>query len=242
MLETIQQEAKEARESIDKLMGARGALLERKEDIDEEISDLNSSVVILEKVVWLLQLYGEDQQRAVAQQIESVVTKGLQAVFQNPSMEFKLSYSETKSGEKKKSPEMSMNVWYEYEGELVEGSLKSSFGGGLSVVAAVLLRIVIALHLSGRVKPIILLDEALKDLSPNQNSSDERIDGYRTRMAEFLRKIVDETDVQLILVSHEEEYAELADVHHKFFGGIGESSRVKTTRLEKTEELEDINV
>lgn len=221
--------------------GARDSLQESRAELLEEVKSLDEMIGTTEKALFLLQQYGETQQRAIAEKMESVVTKGLQAVFQNDTMEFKITYSETKKGDKKKTPEISMSVWYEANGNMVEGNIRNSFGGGLSVVVSVLLRIVIAIHLSNRVRPIILLDEALKDLSPDQNSYDERIDGYRTRMATFLRKLVDETNLQLILVSHEEEYSELADVHHKFVGGIGLSSKVKTTVNEGPQELEDIN-
>src|SRR5688572_3715729 len=200
----LQQELDSYRKALARKEGAFDALKERREELAEEIKELDSSISTVEKAIWLLQMYGEEQQRAIATQIEAVVTKGLQAVFQNPSMEFRITYSETKKGDKKRTPEIGMSVWYDANGEMVEGNIRNSFGGGLSVVVSVLLRIVIALHLSGRVKPIILLDEALKDLSPNQGSMDERIDGYRVRMATFLRKIVDETDLQLILVSHED--------------------------------------
>jgi len=236
--EEIEQSLEIYGRELSKREGARDTLMESREKLTTTIKDLDSSVSTVEKAIWLLQKYGEEQQKAISSQIESVVTKGLQAVFQNGTMEFKITYSENKKGDKKRTPEIVMSVVYAANGEMVEGNIRNSFGGGLSVVVSVLLRIVIALHLSGRVKPIILLDEALKDLSPNQGSMDERVDGYRVRMASFLRKIVDETDLQLILVSHEDEYAELADVHHKFIGGIGEESKVKTTKKDYFRELE----
>lgn len=223
-------------EYVAKRAGAKRAIEEHRQEISEALDAINFDLSSTEKAAWLLQQYGEGQQKEVASQIESVVTKGLQAVFQNPSLEFKLSYSETKKGDKKKIPEVSMSIWYDYNGERVEGSLKSSFGGGLSVVAALILRVVILLHLGHRVNPVLLLDEPLRDLSPSYGSS-ALADGYRERMADFLRELVDETDLQLIIVSHEPEYARVADVHHKFTGMVGKKSLIETIKQEKIKEL-----
>lgn len=225
-------------EYVAKKAGAKKAIEEHRKEISQSLDEINLDLSATEKAAWLLQQYGEGQQKEVAAQIESVVTKGLQAVFQNPSLEFKLSYSETKKGDKKKVPEVSMSIWYDYNGEMVEGSLKSSFGGGLSVVAAIILRVVILLHLSHRVDSVLLLDEPLRDLSPSYGSS-ALADGYRERMADFLRELVEETDLQLIIVSHEPEYARVADVHHKFKGMVGKNSIVETIKQEKVKELNE---
>lgn len=208
-----------------------------KESLCQDINSLEAALVDIaaessayEKSIWLLQQYAELQQKEITDHVEALVTKGLIAVFQNPSMKFHLTYSENKKGGKKKTPEMSMSVSYLINDERVYGDIKNSFGGGLSVVVSLLLRIVVTLYLSPRVSPILLLDEPLKDLSPAYDGQDETSNGYRERMAEFLRQLCNETGVQLIIVTHEPEYGKLADVHHKFFGGVGKHSKVTTTR------------
>lgn len=222
--------------TLNQRLGARDALSSRLTSITGEIRESETRIVTTEKAMWLLQQYGEQQQKQITSHIESVVTKGLQAVFQNPTLEFRLKYSETKKGDKKKLPEIKMAVFYDYNGERVEGSLRSSFGGGLSVVAAVLLRIVVTLHMKHKINPVLILDEPLRDLSPSYSTGDTS-DGYRERMSDFLRVLCNETNVQLIVVSHEPEYGRVADIHHEFSGGLGGQTKVKTTI--RQEELAD---
>lgn len=217
---------------VSERVGARDSLLRRKQELESEISILSSSSISVEKAIYLLQQYADSQQQQLTQRIEGVVTEGLRAVFQNPSLQFKLSYSETKKGERSKRPEVSMSVLYEHEGKIVEGSLKDSFGGGLSVVSSLLLKTVIVLHLGHRVRPILLLDEPLKDLSPAYGQ-DAISDGYRERMAEFLRMLTDETDIQIIMVTHEPQYTEVATDSYLFSGGVGTKTAVR--RLENDE-------
>ncbi len=238
-LQELAQEFDRKANAYQKRVGAKEILETRAKEIREEVEQLDELVVSTEKAIWLLQQYAENQQNLLTARIEGIVTKGLRAVFQNESLEFKLRYSETKKGEKKKTPEISMHITYEHEGETVEGNLKSSFGGGLSVVAATILRVVVILHLGGRVRPVIILDEPLKDLSPAYGSGDDVANGYRERMADFLRSLVDETDLQIIMVSHEPEYGRIADVHHRFSGGVGEISKVRTSYM--AEELEEFD-
>jgi DNA repair exonuclease SbcCD ATPase subunit len=212
--------------------GARDSLLMRESELVREVDRLDAATLSIEKAVYLLQTYAEEQQKTLTERIEGIVTKGLRAVFQNPSLEFKLRYSETKAGDRKKNPEVTMAVLYEHDGTQVEGNLKSSFGGGLSVVAALLLKVVVVLHLNPRVRPILILDEPLKDLSPAYEGQDAVVNGYRERMADFLRSLTEETNLQIIMVTHEPEYGRVADVHHRFSGGIGGMSTVKTIKHE----------
>jgi len=212
--------------AVQQRVGEKRALERRMVELDTEVQDLSASILSIEKAVWVLQGYADQQQKEVIEKVESVITSGLQAVFKNDTLEFKLYYSETKSGAKKKAPEITMAVFYECDGEQVKGDIKNSFGGGLSVVVATLLRIVFVMYLSGKVRPILFLDEPLRDLSPSYGAGNDT-DGYRSRMAEFLRTLVDDAGIQVCLVSHEPDYSEISDVDYRFYGGIGSVPTVK---------------
>jgi hypothetical protein len=237
-LETLETELNNLERQLNQRQGAKEMLEKKSTELREQVSALDVSIVDTEKAIWILQQYAESQQNYLTERIEGIVTKGLRAVFQDPTLEFKLKYSETKTGEKKKNPEVAMSVRYESGGEMVEGNLKNTFGGGLSVVAATLLRVVVVLHLKDRVAPIILLDEPLKDLSPAYDGGDDIANGYRERMSEFIQSLVSETDLQIIMVSHEPEYGRIADTHHRFTGAVGEQTTVRTIE-NITAEVED---
>jgi ABC-type lipoprotein export system ATPase subunit len=69
-------------------------------------------------------------------------------------------------------------------------------------------------------------------LSPQYEGQDEVANGYRERMADFLRELTEQTDLQIIMVTHEPEYGRVADVHHRFSGGLGKMSKVRTIKNE----------
>ena len=215
-------------------VGARDSVLKQLEGLDAEVVVLSNRMANTEKAVYLLQKYSEDQQAMLASRVEDIVTAGLRAVFQNSNLVFKLHYSESKKGIKK-SPEVTMSVLYDHGDSQVSGDLRQSFGGGLAVVAAALLNVIVVLQLAPRVQPVVLWDEPLKDLSPPYEGQDATTSGYRERMADFLRTLVDETDLQIIMVSHEPEYGRVADYHHRFNGGIGQVATIKTITNEETE-------
>lgn len=213
--------------------GSRDTIVNLVQKLESEVTQLNADVISYEKAVWVLQQYADIQQQLVTSKVEEIVTLGLRRVFQDPTLTFRLHYSETKSGTKKKNPEITMSVSHMHNGESVVGDIRNSFGGGLSVVISVLLRVVITSLFSGRVRPILFLDEPLKDLSPSYDSANKIADGYRDRMAEFLRELTDETDMQIIMVSHESSYRDIADVDYRLEGGIGmEPTVTKYTREE----------
>jgi len=232
-LEDLTYQFNERRDELQQRVGEKRGLEKRIQELEVEVAQLKVDAATTEKAVWLLQQYADFQQKEVIEKIEDVVTSGLQAVFKNPTLSFKLYYSETKTGNKKKAPEITMAVFYDYGGEQVKGDIRNSFGGGLSVVVATLLRVVVVKFLGGRVRPILFLDEPLKDLSPEYPEQDSVASGYRDRMAEFLRGLTSNTDLQIIMVSHEPNYAEEADVDYRFHGSIGKSPKV--TKTEKQE-------
>lgn len=225
MLADVKKTLEDKNNLVQQRVGEKRALENRISELENEVASLADEETTMEKAVWLLQQYADFQQREVIEKVEKIVTSGIRAVFQNESLVFKLYYSETKSGAKKKAPEITMAVFYDYGGEMVKGDIKNSFGGGLSVVVATLLRVVVVMFLKDRVRPILLLDEPLRDLSPSYGSGDVA-DTYRSRMAEFLLKLTQETDVQIILVTHEPEYGECADVDYRFHGKIGKTPKV----------------
>jgi hypothetical protein len=225
----IEQEFTRKQRALQERIGARNAIKARLDEHEAEVVLLSERMANTEKAVYLLQKYSEDQQAMLAERIEGTVTAGLRAVFQNPSLSFKLHYSETKKGTVKKAPEVTMSVVYKNaDGNEVSGDLKSSFGGGLAVVTAALLNVIVVLQMAPRVAPILLWDEQLMDLSPDYGTGDVA-SRYREAMADFLATLKEETPIQIIMVSHEDEYGRVADYHHRFTGGIGQIATTRTT-------------
>lgn len=226
-LAELQRDLADKQTLLSQRVGAKNALEERVRGLESEVETLTLDMATTEKAVYLLQKHSEDQQSLLASRVEGIVTAGIRAVFQNPTLVFKMHYSESKGGGVKKTPEVKLSVQYEAGSEVVSGSLRHSFGGGLAVVVATLLNVIVVLHMSPRLRPILILDEPLSDLSPNYSGADELTGHLRERMADFLKTLTAETDVQLVVVSHEEQLGEAADRHYHFKGGIGRQPLVE---------------
>lgn len=103
-----------------------------------------------------------------------------------------------------------LDMWIQTEEEDLD--IVDSHGGGLAEVVSFLLRVVmVVLDSSATEHKTLILDEPFSHLS----------DGYVPRMASFLRTLVDQTGVQLIVVSHEKELAQEADFAYEFVRGSG---------------------
>ncbi len=229
-LDTLRTNVVQKQRELQEKKGAMLSLQSRLAKHQDEVVLLEERMANTEKAVHLIQSYSQDQQALLSSKVETIVTAGIRAVFQDQNLVFRLHYSESKGGAVKKTPEVTMSVLYRSGDEEHTGDLRNSFGGGLAVVTAALLNIVVVLLMVPRVAPIVLWDEPLRDLSPPTPDAEAVAQGYRARMADFLRTLVDQTEVQLIMVSHEPQYAEVADYNHHFSGGIGKAPKVRTTQ------------
>ena len=137
---------------------------------------------------------------AVQHQIETLVTQGLASIF-GDGLSFHLVPTT-----RNKTPVIDFVVRSRLGDELVETDVLDARGGGLAATVGFLLRLVVLLlsHRTG--ETVLLLDETFAHVSAE----------YETRLAEFLRILVDRTGVQVILVTHSEAYSEHADVRYRF--------------------------
>jgi DNA repair exonuclease SbcCD ATPase subunit len=202
------------------LAGSVAALKTSLVESGARITTLAEAIEVADKAKAVLESYAVEQQAELQQSVESLVTRGLQTVFQE-RIEFKMTFAIVRN-----QPEVSFAVVSYIDDEPIEMDIPNSFGGGLAVVTAVLLRIIVLRYLvaHGTVEPILVLDEPLAALSPNYE--EYHAESLRTRMAEFLRVAADELGIQLIVVTHEPDYGDYADKHYIFSGGLGKDTVV----------------
>lgn len=206
------------------MAGSIQTLIESLERSGESITTIAEAIEVSDKAKAVLESYAVAQQSELQQSVESLVTRGLQTVFQQ-DLAFRMHFRVLRG-----QPEVDFKVETKVGDEAIEMDIPNSFGGGLAVVCAVLLRVIVLRYLveHGRVEPILILDEPLAALSPNYDELDT--ESLRTRMASFLRVVSEELGVQILLVTHEPDYSEHADVYHALTGGLGKDTEV-TTRV-----------
>lgn len=189
------------RRVVDTLAGEARAVLETKRSLDAEVETLTAETDVLDKVVILLNSLAEERQAQAQGVIETLVTQGLQTIFDD-SLSFHI-VPTTKA----RTSGVEFVVRSTLTHEAVETPVMDARGGGLAAVVGFLLRLVVMLlsAQSGREK-LLVLDETFAHVSED----------YLEPLGQFLRQIVDRTGVQIIMVTHQPEFLEFADVAYRF--------------------------
>lgn len=189
------------RAALSEDIGAAKVLAASGKNLQEQISELTKVSETMEKAAGVLATIGESRQQAAQEQIEALVTQGLQKIF-GDHLSFRVVQSV-----KNKTPVVDFLIRTELPGGKVrETDILSAMGGGVAAVTGFLLRLVVLLLDKSRDSATLVLDETFAHVS----------DAYLPSLAEFLREIVDKAKVQIILVTHQKEFGDVADKAYKF--------------------------
>lgn len=197
----LQLRARNRRRKLDQLQGEAVSVLMRGQELSQEVSTLTQEIEDLAKVTALLNSIGEERQLAAQQSIEDLVTRGLRMIFDD-SLSFHIVQSV-----KGKAQVVDFTVRTTIGESVVDTSVMDGRGGGLAAVIGFLLRLVVMLldH-SHRDGSILVLDETFAHVSAE----------YLEPLGQFLREVVDRTGVQIVMVTHQPEFAEFADNVYNF--------------------------
>lgn len=154
----------------------------------------------LQKAIGVLNAFADERQADLQQKIEALVTHGLRSVF-GPEMSFHV--VPTMKG---KIAAMEFVVkTVDSSGAVTETPVMDARGGGVAAVAGFLLRLIVLL-LRKDTRRVLLLDESFAQLSAE----------YEPALADFIRELVDRVpDAQIVLVTHSDGYADVADVTYR---------------------------
>lgn len=194
----LEQQVRRNRRSLDQQVGQLKALVVQAKELQSSISEGKELVEVVEQVVGLLNSIGEERQDFAQRQIEALVTKGLQTIFEE-NLSFHV-ISSTKNN----AAHVSFIVrTHKDDGTFLDTSVMDARGGGLSSIVGFLLRVVYLLL--SKESRVLILDETFAAVS----------DEYETRLADFLRELVDKAGLQVILVTHSNAFSDVADVVYR---------------------------
>lgn len=189
-----------ARRTLDRQRGEAFALATSGQATLAEIAELKEVVSLHEKAAHVLTAIGEQRQQQAQEQIERLVTQGLQTIFSD-DLSFHL-----KAGVRAKTPVIDFVVRSTLEdGTVVDTDVMEARGGGLAATVGFLLRLVILLLSRYRQETILFLDETFAHVSAE----------FLPRLIEFLKDLVEKTSVQVFLVTHEELFLAVADIAYR---------------------------
>lgn len=221
-LEALSSAVRDRRRELDRRVGEAQSLAGRGRALKLEVDNLRVQVQLHEQVNALLNTIGEQKQAQAQAQIESLVTTGLQTIFE-PNLSFHIVQKQTKT---------SATVEFTIRSRVIDPSQPEGYrdvdtdvmdarGGGLAATVGFLLRLVVAM-LSRALSPnpagtLLVIDESFAMVSKD----------YIERVADFLRQIVDKTGIQILMVTHQEELTESADKVYRLV--LDESGSTKAT-------------
>lgn len=211
-LSELQTRTDNRRRVLDALSGEARSVLTRGKNLQTEISELTQAVSTLEKTSLLLNSLGEERQFKAQTVIEELVTRGLQQIF-DETLSFHIIAST-----KAKAASIEFLVRTSLPGgTVVDTPVMDARGGGLAATIGFLLRVVIMLLRGGaRQDNILVLDETFAHVS------DDYLDG----VGEFLRELVDRTGIQIVMVTHQNQFLEFADKVYRFTAVDGKTQVV----------------
>lgn len=200
LLQQLDRRISEAQRLVDRQAGEARLIATQGQETKEEVTRLKQLKEDCSEAITVLQSFGEARQQDLQTRIETLVTAGLRAVF-DESMVFAIT-------QKKVGSQMAMDFTIKsfVNGELVETSIMDARGGGVAATAGFLLRLIVILLQKDKVRPTLVLDESFAMVSSQ----------YSERLSAFLRELVDKTEVQIILVTHSDLYEEHADITYRF--------------------------
>jgi DNA repair exonuclease SbcCD ATPase subunit len=194
---------------LDQRAGEARATVDRARALKLSIAELKEEITVLDQATALLTSLGEEQQVKAQQTIEELVTRGLQKIFDETLSFHILQTTRAKAA----SVEFIVRSTYD-NGVIVDTPALDARGGGLAVVIGFLLRLVVMLLRGGTQQDnILVLDETFAMVSAE----------YLETLGEFLKEIVEKTGVQIVMVTHQPEFADYADAVYRFSKENGET-------------------
>ena len=224
-LENLESNLAALRTRHSQAQGQRDLLISQRREKEEELAAARADIELWRDVQILLSKASEFARQQLKQRIEQTVTAALAAIFADSTMRFEI---EMKDIGGKPAADWRVVSCYEIPAKAGDEDVKLSAytviaspedakGGGVTDVVSLALRLAL-LELS-RPKPggPVLLDEPAKMVSQE----------YLPNLAAFLKQYAAKTGRQIIMVTHHDVLADVADTGYKVTqrNGVSEVSR-----------------
>tara|TARA_B000000609_G_C24055819_1_gene283845 strand:- start:110 stop:727 length:618 start_codon:yes stop_codon:yes gene_type:complete len=171
----------------------------RVSDLDTEIAFLECDLDVKQQAQGVLDLLAEKEVEEGVKTYISLLDEGLKAIFpeQDISQEAEITKVRGKVAVRLKT------VVKGKDGLVVEGEGLDTFGGAVSTVQSLLLRV--ALLLKRELRPILVLDETFPAVDENRVEL----------LVGFLKALCKKTDMDILCISHNASIADNADLSYR---------------------------
>jgi hypothetical protein len=183
------------RSDLDRAIGLRDSIKSRLTYTKDEIKRLENEEALLLLVSELFRKLIDQEVTIGVQAVEKLQTEGLQAVFSDQDLSVKANI-EVQRG--KVSVDL-ITTQKHKNGMEIEGMSNDAFGGAVSTVQSVLLRVIIIMRRG--LRPLLLLDETLPAFDNN----------YINNMGQFLSTLCKRLNMDILSVTHNPAVVDAAD-------------------------------
>ena len=182
-----------------KLKALKEVEQKRVNDLDTEIAFLECDLDVKQQAQGVLDLLAQKEVDEGVKTYISLLDEGLKAIFpeQDISQEAEITKVRGKVAVRLKT------VVKGKDGIIVEGEGLDTFGGAVSTVQSLLLRV--SLLLKRELRPILVLDETFPAVDEN------RVD----LLVSFLKALCKKTDMDILCISHNASIADGADLSYR---------------------------
>jgi DNA repair ATPase RecN len=177
----------------------RDASLKALSSAEVQVATLEAEDEVLSRVADLFRVLIDREVVDNAKTVENLLTEGLQAIFDDLDLSVR---TEIEVQRGKVAVDL-ITVQKEPDGTITEGGSTDAYGGSVSTVQSVLLRIVV-LNRRG-LRPLLLLDESLGAVAEH----------YVPRVGQFLSLLADRMGLDVLAVSHNPALVEAANTAYR---------------------------
>lgn len=179
-----------------KLRMAEGVLRDRERalsDLNHKVSAMTADLEVVTKAELALSEIASRVLSTSTTSVDDLVTLGLRSVFTDCNLAFRSEVGKFKG-------KTSLKFALIEDGE--EAPLMDSYGGGVIAVVGVLLRVMLITMLG--LRRVLVLDETLANVSEQ----------YIPEVSRLLKKLSTDLGFEILLVTHQPEFASHADAHY----------------------------
>lgn len=190
---------------VNQKLAVRDVLYKQLRELDSDVLQYSQAVTDSEEAAVVVGAVEKTQQDQLKQKLEKLVSYALTVIFERT---FKFVVDFDSRGQQSEAKFLILDE------NGVTQPVKDAHGGGILVVVAYILRAIVMMSSQPRLSPIMIDDESLVQVSAE----------FRPRLIEFLRKFAESANLQLIMITHQEDLKEIADKIYRFtlVGGVTE--------------------
>lgn len=183
------------RSRLSKAEGHRDAAVRRLEGTRKDIQSLEAEEEVLDLVATLFRSLIDNEVTENVQAVEKLITEGLQTIFEDMDLQVRANVDVSRG---KVSVDL-ITVQKQADGSETEGSSLDAYGGSVSAVQSVLMRVIVLLKRG--LRPLLLLDESMGAIA----------DHYVPNVGKFLSLLCDRLDMDVLAVTHNPTLVEASD-------------------------------